>query len=51
MNLELYFAPGACSFVPHASLEAITGQLYIGITVARLVALSLVDHASSRKAL
>jgi hypothetical protein len=34
-----------------ASLEAITGQLYIGITVARLVALSLVDHASSRTAL
>ena len=29
MNLELYFAPGACSFVPHVSLEAIraaTGQ-------------------------
>ena len=23
MNLELYFAPGACSFVPHAGLEAI----------------------------
>ena len=29
MNLELYFAPGACSFVPHVTLEAIkaaTGQ-------------------------
>jgi glutathione S-transferase len=29
MKLELYFAPGACSFVPHVSLEAIkaaTGQ-------------------------
>jgi glutathione S-transferase len=29
MNLELYFAPGACSFVPHVLLEAIkaaTGQ-------------------------
>jgi glutathione S-transferase len=29
MNVELYFAPGACSFVPHAGLEAIkaaTGQ-------------------------
>jgi glutathione S-transferase len=29
MKLELYFAPGACSFVPHASLEAVkaaTGQ-------------------------
>ena len=23
MNLELYFAPGACSFVPHAGLEAV----------------------------
>lgn len=23
MNLALYFAPGACSFVPHAGLEAI----------------------------
>jgi glutathione S-transferase len=31
MNLELYFAPGACSFVPHASLEAVkaaTGQAF-----------------------
>jgi glutathione S-transferase len=29
MKLELYFAPGACSFVPHVSLEAVkaaTGQ-------------------------
>jgi len=29
MNLDLYFAPGACSFVPHAGLEAVkaaTGQ-------------------------
>jgi glutathione S-transferase len=29
MNLELYFAPGACSFVPHVALEAVkaaTGQ-------------------------
>src|SRR3954469_25953649 len=29
MNIDLYFAPGACSFVPHAGLEAIkaaTGQ-------------------------
>jgi glutathione S-transferase len=29
MKIELYFAPGACSFVPHVSLEAIkaaTGQ-------------------------
>jgi ion channel len=30
-----------------ASIESITGQLYIGITVARLVALSLVDRADS----
>ena len=31
MKLELYFAPGACSFVPHVALEAIkaaTGQDY-----------------------
>jgi voltage-gated potassium channel Kch len=28
-----------------AALEAVTGQLYIGITVARLVALSLADRA------
>jgi glutathione S-transferase len=31
MKLELYFAPGACSFVPHASLEAVraaTGQVF-----------------------
>mgnify|MGYP001568741224 FL=1 len=31
MNLELYFAPGACSFVPHVTLEAIkaaTGQSF-----------------------
>jgi hypothetical protein len=32
-----------------ASLEAIAGQLYIGITVARLVALSLTDHADPRQ--
>jgi hypothetical protein len=30
-----------------AALESIGGQLYIGITVARLVALSLTDHAGS----
>ena len=29
-----------------AALEAVTGQLYIGITVARLVALSLADRAA-----
>jgi glutathione S-transferase len=31
MKLELYFAPGACSFVPHAALEAVkaaTGQAF-----------------------
>ncbi len=31
MNLELHFAPGACSFVPHVALEAIraaTGQAF-----------------------
>ncbi len=31
MNIELYFAPGACSFVPHVALEAIkaaTGQAF-----------------------
>ena len=27
MNLELYFAPGACSFVPHAGLEAVKAAL------------------------
>jgi hypothetical protein len=30
-----------------AALEAVFGQLYIGITVARLVALSLADHSRS----
>jgi hypothetical protein len=30
-----------------ASMEAITGQLYIAITVARLVALSIVDRADA----
>jgi glutathione S-transferase len=32
MNLELYFAPGACSFVPHVALEAVkaaTGQAFV----------------------
>ncbi len=31
MNLDLYFAPGACSFVPHVALEAVraaTGQAF-----------------------
>src|SRR5258705_212542 len=30
-----------------ASMEAIGGQLYIAITVARLVALSMADHSGS----
>jgi voltage-gated potassium channel len=34
-----------------AALEAIAGQLYIGITVARLVALSLMDRADSGRSL
>jgi glutathione S-transferase len=43
MNLELYFAPGACSFVPHVGLEAIkaaTGQAY----EPRLVKLHKGEH-------
>ncbi|HVP09165.1 MAG TPA: glutathione S-transferase family protein [Burkholderiales bacterium] len=43
MKLELYFAPGACSFVPHASLEAIkaaTGQEF----EPRLVKLHKGEH-------
>jgi len=32
-----------------AALEAIAGQLYIGITVARLVALSLTDRTDDRR--
>lgn len=27
MNLELYFAPGACSFVPHVALEAVKAAI------------------------
>jgi hypothetical protein len=30
-----------------ASVEAVAGQLYIGITVARLVALSLVERSGA----
>ncbi len=30
-----------------ASMEAIAGQLYVAITVARLVALSIVDRADA----
>ena len=43
MNLELYFAPGACSFVPHSGLEAIkaaTGQDF----TPRLVKLHKGEH-------
>ena len=43
MNLDLYFAPGACSFVPHAGLEAIraaTGQEF----TPRLVKLHKGEH-------
>ena len=43
MNLELYFAPGACSFVPHVALEAIkaaTGQAF----EPRLVKLHKGEH-------
>ncbi len=43
MNLELYFAPGACSFVPHVALEAIkaaTGQPF----EAKLVKLHKGEH-------
>jgi glutathione S-transferase len=43
MNLELYFAPGACSFVPHVALEAIkaaTGQGF----VPKLVKLHKGEH-------
>jgi glutathione S-transferase len=43
MNLELYFAPGACSFVPHVALEAVrsaTGQAF----EPRLVKLHKGEH-------
>jgi glutathione S-transferase len=43
VNLELYFAPGACSFVPHATLEAIkaaTGQAF----EPKLVKLHKAEH-------
>ena len=43
MNLELYFAPGACSFVPHVSLEVIkaaSGQAF----EPRLVKLHKGEH-------
>jgi glutathione S-transferase len=43
MNLELYFAPGACSFVPHVGLECVkatTGQDFM----PRLVKLHKGEH-------
>ncbi|MSQ49415.1 MAG: glutathione S-transferase family protein [Betaproteobacteria bacterium] len=43
MNLELYFAPGACSFVPHVALEVVkaaTGQAF----EAKLVKLHKGEH-------
>jgi glutathione S-transferase len=43
MNLELYFAPGACSFVPHVTLEAVkaaTGQAF----EPKLVKLHKAEH-------
>jgi glutathione S-transferase len=46
MNLELYFAPGACSFVPHVALEAIkaaTGQAF----EPKLVKLHKGEHRTS----
>jgi hypothetical protein len=32
-----------------AAMEAVAGQLYIGITVARLVALSLADRSAAER--
>jgi len=46
VNLELYFAPGACSFVPHSGLEAIkaaTGQDF----APKLVKLHKGEHKTS----
>ena len=43
MNVELYFAPGACSFVPHVALEAVraaTGREF----VPKLVKLHKGEH-------
>ena len=45
MNVELYFAPGACSFVPHCGLEAVkaaTGQAF----EPKLVKLHKGEHRS-----
>jgi glutathione S-transferase len=43
MNIELYFSPGACSFVPHVALEAIraaTGQAF----EAKLIKFHRAEH-------
>ena len=50
MNLELYFAPGACSFVPHVTLEAIraaTGQAF----EPKLVKLHKGEHRTAQYSL
>jgi glutathione S-transferase len=43
MNIELYFAPGACSLVPHAGLEAIKAATGRDFT-PRLVKLHKGEH-------
>lgn len=43
MNIELYFAPGACSFVPHAGLEAVKAACGQGFT-AHAVKLHKGEH-------
>jgi glutathione S-transferase len=43
MNVELYFAPGACSFVPHAGLEAIKAATGLPFT-PKLVKLHKGEH-------
>jgi glutathione S-transferase len=46
MKLELYFAPGACSFVPHAGLEAIKAASGQDFT-PRLVKLHMGEHKTA----
>ncbi len=46
MTVELYFAPGACSFVPHAGLEivrAATGRDFTPEFAEALAALRAVN--------
>jgi len=45
MKLELYFAPGACSFVPHAGLEAIKAATGVDFE-PKLVKLHRGEHKS-----